>query len=607
MALAYVLLRAAHARGTHHFLALDALTHVTDADADGWRRLLYAEIAQYVDGAKAPDTRFKDFENHVLHPRDGFWGGAPERAGHWYRSLVDALARQDWPAAAQAAGVLSHYVTDPLMPLHTHQTDAESNIHAAVERTVSKSYVRLRDVALASGVSEIAGVPVGPDWIAELLRAGAKQATRHYETILAHYDIKRGVVAPEEGLDPVGQRAIGEMLVVAARLFARILDRAFAEAGVRPPEVSLTGPALLALAKLPKAWMQKRQLDAAERATVEAMYDELMATGRVEQALTEDDRRIKESYQREVVARRPIVAVPVAVTDGPALAKMKPLARPEFKAMDVVPIAPTTVAVEPVPGPSLVTGIATDPTVVPTPPLAPGPVEQAPVTMIPVTMIPVTLIPAEPAPSPAPPTADAQTSARLGDPIVLRDEAVGEPLSPSSIDSTAPERRTVEVAVPAGATVAPVLSAYRPSPRGQTRLALEAAVVDAPSIGPKTAKRLNDVGVDTIGDFLQAHPIALAARLDAPHLTAEVLTEWQHQTHLMLRLPVLRAMHAQVLTGAGYRTVDAIADVEADQLAADVLRFATSAAGQRLLRTGGAPDLELIRSWAEQARAAKAA
>ncbi len=28
------------------------------------------------------------FKNHVLHVRDNFWGGAPEKVESWYRVLV---------------------------------------------------------------------------------------------------------------------------------------------------------------------------------------------------------------------------------------------------------------------------------------------------------------------------------------------------------------------------------------------------------------------------------------------------------------------------------------------------------------------------------------
>jgi hypothetical protein len=70
MSLLFRIVYAAHANGTHHKLALDALRHLERPDADAWHRvfLKYAEL--YLAGSKAPDTEFKDFKNHVLHDRD---------------------------------------------------------------------------------------------------------------------------------------------------------------------------------------------------------------------------------------------------------------------------------------------------------------------------------------------------------------------------------------------------------------------------------------------------------------------------------------------------------------------------------------------------------
>ena len=130
--------------GTHHKLALDALRHLEGMDADMWQRLFLQHAKLYLEGSKAPDNEFKDFKNHVLHTRDGYWGGAPEKVRSWYNHLVEALAQQDWPTAVYCAGVLSHYYTDPLQPLHTAQSEAENNIHRAVEWSISKAYDELQ-------------------------------------------------------------------------------------------------------------------------------------------------------------------------------------------------------------------------------------------------------------------------------------------------------------------------------------------------------------------------------------------------------------------------------------------------------------------------------
>ena len=66
---------------THHKLALDALNQIRGDAAENWRNLCLKNIETYLDGSKAPDNKFKDFKNHVLHVRDNNWGGAVEASG----------------------------------------------------------------------------------------------------------------------------------------------------------------------------------------------------------------------------------------------------------------------------------------------------------------------------------------------------------------------------------------------------------------------------------------------------------------------------------------------------------------------------------------------
>ena len=83
-----------------------------------------------------------------------------------------------------------------------------------------------------------------------------------------------------------------------------MLDRAITEAAVEPPEVSLTAETVLATLKMPAKWITKKIADAEMRRQVQAMYDELMATGRVEATLPEDDRVVRNLYQKEVLEPR---------------------------------------------------------------------------------------------------------------------------------------------------------------------------------------------------------------------------------------------------------------------------------------------------------------
>ena len=250
MNLLFRIVYAAHASGTHHKLALDALRHLQNTDAERWRRLFLSHSEIYLEGSKAPDKEFKDFKNHVLHVGDNFWGGAPEKVESWYRKLVEALKAQSWHEAVYAAGIMSHYYTDPIHPFHTAQSKAENNIHRAVEWSISKSYGVLFERARAKPAPR---VEPGNDkaWIKDHVIAGAETSHAHYETLIAHYNFDRGVVDPPEGLDDVCKDLISDLIVYAAVGHARLLDRAFEEAGVAPPDVSLTAETFIAGLKIP--------------------------------------------------------------------------------------------------------------------------------------------------------------------------------------------------------------------------------------------------------------------------------------------------------------------------------------------------------------------
>ncbi|MDX2176428.1 MAG: zinc dependent phospholipase C family protein, partial [Candidatus Sumerlaeia bacterium] len=279
MSLLFRILRATHARGTHHKLALDALHRMRTPDAGRWERVFLEHAELYMTGAKAPDDEFKDFKNHVLHPRDGYWGGAPEKVESWYAHLVAALKAGQWSEAVWCAGVLSHYATDPVHPFHTAQSEAENAIHRATEWSINRSYDTLWAEAIARHAGLDVEIPAGPNGLKEMIFAAADRANAQYEKLIAHYDVNRGVVEPAEGLDSVSRALVGELLVYAATLNARLLDRAIAESGAAPPEVSLGIDTIVAALKIPVKSLLKKLADAEDRRIVEAMYDELKATG----------------------------------------------------------------------------------------------------------------------------------------------------------------------------------------------------------------------------------------------------------------------------------------------------------------------------------------
>lgn len=515
MSLLFRIVTATHANGTHHKLALDALRRLTSPAAERWERLFLEHVALYLQASKAPDVEFKDFRNHVLHVRDGYWGGAPERVANWYGYLVEALKARRWSEAVYCAGLLSHYYTDPIHPFHTAQSEAENNIHRAVEWSISKSYDDLRTIGEAR-FPDLRVVPGdGPEWLKDMVCRGAEASNRQYEKLIAHYNFRSGVVDPPSGLDEVARGLVAELIQYATIGYAAILDRAFAEAAVEPPDVDLTVDTFLAALKVPIKLVVRKMADMAERRLVERMYDELIATGRVEENLPEDDRMVRDLHAREVLSTR------VA-------------AQTEQRAERLAPQ------------------------------------RQAPLAAL------------RRAPAFKPAVAAASGTAE-----------------------------TANLAPPLAALNAGTAIRMKSAPRADTaprfRLAEGDDIEAAPAIGPKTADRLRAVGLHLVSDLLAATPEQVASVLDLRHVSSATVADWQDEARLVCTVPDLRGTQAQLLVGAGYRTVGDLAAAEPAALLSAMLRFVQTSEGQRVLRDGRPPDLEKVLAWVASAGAARAA
>src|SRR5207249_2961331 len=190
----------------------------------------------YLAGSQAPDERFKDFRNHVVHVEENYWGGAPQEARRWYGRLVDASRRRDWSESSFAAGVLSHYFSDPFMPLHTARSEEDTKVHRAIEWSICKSYGRLQQIIEhdQDGYPQIE-TPRSDDWLEKMIHVGAALAHEHYDPVLQHFDLARAVRDPLAAMDQECQNRIAQCLAHAVAGFARVMERALAEAEVEPP------------------------------------------------------------------------------------------------------------------------------------------------------------------------------------------------------------------------------------------------------------------------------------------------------------------------------------------------------------------------------------
>ena len=132
-------------------------------------------------------------------------------------------------------------------------------------------------------------------------------------------------------------------------------------------------------------------------------------------------------------------------------------------------------------------------------------------------------------------------------------------------------------------------------------LSQDRPVVDAPSVGPKLAQRMNNLGIFTVRDFLQADPESLSSRLAESRVSGDVLRQWQQQSQLVCRVPDLRGHDAQLLVAAGVHSPERLAKSVPGRLHEEIRRIAESNQGKRILRGASVPDLAEVQSWVEAA------
>ena len=490
------ILRAAHCRSTHHFFAVDALPLTRTESGKQLAALLLSYHDEYLRGAKDPDTRFRDFQNHVIHVQDGCWGGAPRVAQQWYDRLLKYLRTDRFEYAAHAAGVLSHYFTDPIMPLHTAQCDYEKVVHRPLEWSITKSYQTIFQKWQTDDIEIVFDLSEDDGWLGDAIVQCARFANKKYNQLIDDYNLELGVENPIDGFDKRTHEQLSELFGLAITGWARILDRAGTEMVVQRdeplPEFPLSLPALLATIKMPVRWWVRRIETKSEQEAVTSLLEEYKSKGKLEQHLpAEVDivQRVTKVYHDEV--------------------KWK-----EKRERRKLHASKSRIEVQESPEPVLL------------------------------------------------PFESKQNHYR------------------SNPSQTTPQKS---------------------NNRLRFRLAASDPLVDAPSIGSKTAQRFANIGINVVAEFLAASADKVAEQLETYWITADTIRVWQHQSTLMCEVPGLRAIDTQLLTGSGCECGRDLASANADTLHIQIIEYAATSAGKRYLRGGDPPQKFNITQWIEDA------
>jgi hypothetical protein len=128
-------------------------------------------------------------------------------------------------------------------------------------------------------------------------------------------------------------------------------------------------------------------------------------------------------------------------------------------------------------------------------------------------------------------------------------------------------------------------------------------IVEAPSIGPKMARRFQGMGVRTVSDLLALSPATAAVLLDVRNVSAPDIADWQVQAMLACTVPDLIHREAQAVVACGVRSVEELAQSDAKELADAMREWVKGPDGASAWGRGAAPAVSDAESLIERAQA----
>ena len=128
-------------------------------------------------------------------------------------------------------------------------------------------------------------------------------------------------------------------------------------------------------------------------------------------------------------------------------------------------------------------------------------------------------------------------------------------------------------------------------------LELSSPVVDAPSIGPRMAAKLESLDIYTVDQLLAADADHVADKLNHRRVDAEIVRAWQEQARLVCRIPNLRGHDAQLLVACEITSPEELSRMDPGTVLAQVSEVVATKEGQRILRGSKEPDLEEVTDW----------
>ena len=156
---------------THYFIVNEAVDNISN---DSWADAFEYYTEELLSGSVAPDVLWQDWDNHLYYPENGTHN-APAAAALWYDFARANFTSENWEDGFFAAGVMTHYYSDPCIPVHT---DIWWEGHKGYEDDVNYN---LGDLVLSSPSESIVNN------VSQLVVDNATYSHQYYDTIYDAY------------------------------------------------------------------------------------------------------------------------------------------------------------------------------------------------------------------------------------------------------------------------------------------------------------------------------------------------------------------------------------------------------------------------------------
>lgn len=203
---------------THMYIVDTAVNTITNSS---WLEAFQYYLPELITGSTTPDQVWQDWENHLYYPETGEYN-APWAAAQWFEFARNNFTAGNWEEGFFAAGVLTHYFSDPCIPVHT---DSYWPGHPGYEKDINENLGSLEiDDPTETIVENVTGLVI----------QNAEYSHQFYDTIVDHYDDEDSRALDDPEIKELTENCLYKAVDGVLSLFYTLTD------SISAPDITIT-------------------------------------------------------------------------------------------------------------------------------------------------------------------------------------------------------------------------------------------------------------------------------------------------------------------------------------------------------------------------------